>query len=127
MPIKTPHKLTTMTVTDQTIKAGARMANDVWAWMECNKGAFFEIYDFVKSLQARHTTGRVRDRVAVHCMTHGIEVDDDPYKFANAKFAGIARYMALMDPSLMDAPLRFNDSLIDCFGLLPVSYLDLEE
>ena len=124
--IKSPHEPTSLQRTEATIEAGMKMALEVRSWMERNKEAFFAILGYLESLHAREVSGRVRDRVAVFCMQHGIMVDDDPYRFANAKFAGISRYMALMDPTLIGAPLRFNDSVIDCYGLLPVSYLDLE-
>lgn len=122
-PIKSPHERIALVKTGESIMAGRKMALDAKTWMERNKDAFFAIYGFVKSLQSQEKVGRVRDRVAVFCMERGIKVVDEPYKFANAKWAGIARYMALYDPSLIDAPLKFNDSDIDCYGLMPVSYL----
>ena len=121
--IDTPHVRTTLVKTAATIESGKKMARDVRDWMERNEDAFWAILGYVKDMQRKGVTGRVRDRVAVYCITNAIEVDDDPYKFANAKFAGIARYMALIDPTLVNDPLRFNDSVIDCYGLLPVSYL----
>ena len=122
--LDSPHQPTSIARTEATVKAGMRMAADAQAWMEGNEDAFWAILVFVKGLQGRHVAGRVRDRVAVMLMANSVHVDDDPYKFANAKFAGIARYMALVDPSLVGAPLKFNDSVIDCYGLLPVSYLE---
>jgi hypothetical protein len=123
VPIKSPHARLSLVKTGDSIAAGRKMALEAKSWMERNKDAFFEIYGFVKSLQSQEKVGRVRDRVAVFCMERGINVLDEPYKFANAKWAGIARYLALYDPSLMDAPLKFADSDIDCYGLMPVSYL----
>lgn len=110
-------------MTGESIANGRELARKAKGWMERNQGAFFELYKFVKSLQAQEKVGRVRDRVAVYSMQRGIQLGDDPYKFGNAYWAGIARYMALYDPSLIDAPLKFNDSDIDCHGLFPVSYL----
>ncbi|MBQ1450553.1 MAG: hypothetical protein IIZ12_06460 [Eggerthellaceae bacterium] len=124
-PIESPHQPTSIVRTDATVKAGMRMAAEVKAWMEDNEDAFWTILGFVRGLQGKHVGGRVRDRVAVMLMANNVHMDDDPYKFANAKFAGIARYMALIDPSLVGAPLKFSDSVIDCYGLLPVSYLRL--
>lgn len=122
-PIPSPHKRARLVKTGESIEAGRKAALEARAWMERNRDAFFDIYGFVKKLQSQEKVGRVRDRVAVFCMERGIEVDDGPYRFANARWAAIARYMALYDPSLVDAPLAFNDSDIDCYGLLPVSYL----
>ena len=52
-----------------------------------------------------------------------IEVGDEPYTFNNTWWAGISRYLVLHDPTLLEDPIRFRDSDIDCYGLLPVSYL----
>ena len=91
-PIKSPHERIALVKTGDSIMAGRKMAFEAKNWMERNKEAFFEIYGFVKSLQSQEKVGRVRDRVAVFCMERGIKVVDEPYKFANAKWAGIARY-----------------------------------
>ena len=123
VPIKSPHVRTVRVKTGERINNGRALAIKAQGWMERNGHAFFELYRFVKRLQAEERIGRVRDRVAVWCMAHGIEVGDDPYKFGNAYWAGIARYIALYDPSLVGAPLKFHDSDIDCYRLLPVSYL----
>lgn len=121
--IRSPHERKMKTITGERLVNGRAMARMTNTWMENHKDAFFEIYSFVKSLQAQEKVGRVRDRVAVFCMAKGIHLGYDPYKFGNAYWAGIARYLALYDPSLVGAPLKFNDSDIDCYGLLPVSYL----
>ena len=123
VPIKSPHERNSIVITGERINNGRELAHKTHTWMANHKDTFFALYGFVKKLQSEGFKGRVRDRVAVHCMMRGIELGDDPYKFGNAYWAGVARYMALYDPSLIDAPLTFHDSDIDCYGLLPVGYL----
>ncbi|MEG0990526.1 MAG: hypothetical protein RSN88_06665 [Gordonibacter sp.] len=105
------------------ILKGREMAYMSHRWMERSEQAFFAIYHFVKQMQRDETGGRVRDRVAVFCIEHQIVVGMDEFTFGNAYWAGISRYLVLYDESLRDAPIRFNDSYIDYYGLLPVSYL----
>lgn len=105
------------------IESGREMATKVHRWMEVNEAAFRKIYGFVKEMQRTGSKGRVRDRVAAFCVDQSIEVGDEPYTFNNTWWAGISRYLVLHDPSLMEDPIRFRDSDIDCYGLLPVSYL----
>lgn len=119
--IRSPHERA-YTVTGERLASGRRMAERTRAWMESNETAFFEIAGYVKAMQGRGC-GRVRDRVAAFCVDRGIDVGGD-YAFDNTLWAGISRYAALFDPSLAGDPLRFRDSDIDCYGLLPVSYLE---
>ena len=121
--IESPHGLHTLERNEATIEAGRKMSRDAKSWMERNRDAFFEILGYVRELQGRGVKGRIRDRVCVFCMVNAIDVDDAPQKFKNGMFAPLSRYMGLVDPSLIDNPLKFNDSVIDCYGLLPVSYL----
>lgn len=99
------------------------MAEQTRRWMEGNREAFWKIYGFVKNMQFDGGKGRVRDRVASFCVDQSIEVGDSPYTFNNTWWAGISRYLVLYDPTLLNDPIRFRDSDIDCYGLLPVSYL----
>lgn len=110
------------------IESGRKMAESTRRWMEGNEPAFRKIYRFVKDMQRYGGKGRVRDRVAAFCVDQSIEVGDAPYTFNNTWWAGISRYLVLHDPSLLNDPIRFRDSDIDCYGLLPVSYLpELQE
>lgn len=113
-------------ITGENLIKGRNIARKVKVWMEGNPRAFKAIYQYVKTLQAQNAKGRVRDRVSVFCTEHKIKVGDDDYTFSNTYWAGISRYLVLYDPSLKDAPIRFRRSDIDCFGLYPISYLDLE-
>lgn len=108
---------------DEELAAGHRMARMCQRWMEANEDAFREIHRFVGFLQQSGCKGRVRDRVAAFCVDRGVEVGDSPYAFNNSWWAGISRYLVLHDPSLLGDPIRFRNSEIDAYGLLPVSYL----
>lgn len=123
-PIPSPHKRT-FTITGERLVNGRRIAYQSWCWVERNKDAFFTIYDYLKSLGETGCKGRVRGRVAVYCVEHGIQVGDSEFTFSNSYWAGISRYMVLYDKSLLNNPIEFRDSDIDCYGLLPVSYLSM--
>ena len=118
--IESPHTRR-YTVSGERLASGRSMAIRTRGWMESNPSAFFEIVGYVKAMQGRRC-GRVRDRVAAFCVDRGIDVGGE-YAFDNTLWAGISRYAALFDPSLVGDPLRFRDSDTDCYGLLPVSYL----
>lgn len=126
-PIRSPHNRSYVT-TGEKLSNGRKLAYLSNRWMEANEQSFRTIYAYVKGMQAKSHGGRVRDRVAAFCVDHGIEVGDGEYTFSNTYWAGIARYLVLYDKTLLDAPIRLNDSDIDCYGLLPVSYLpELED
>lgn len=120
--IKSPHRRS-FTITGERLVNGRKLAYQTWCWVEKNKDAFFAIYGYLKQLRESGYRGRVRDRVAVYCVEHGIQVGDEEYTFSNSYWAGISRYMVLYDKSLLYHPIEFKDSDIDCYGLLPVSYL----
>lgn len=121
-PIPSPHKRS-FTITGERLHNGRKIAYQTWCWVEKNKDAFFAIHDYLEELAAQGCKGRVRDRVAVWCVEHGIKVGDEEFTFSNSFWAGISRYMVLYDDSLLGHPIEFRDSDIDCYGLLPVSYL----
>lgn len=127
MILESPHEYGKKVVTSGQVDNGKALAEMTARWMAAHEHEFREMLGYVKSLQALGKKGRLRDRVAVWCMQHGITVEEDGYKFANAYWAGISRYMALVDPTLVGAPIRFADSDIDCYGLPSVGYLGLEE
>lgn len=120
--IRSPY-VTERTMSAAHIESGREMATKVHRWMEVNEAAFRKIYGFVKEMQRTGSKGRVRDRVAAFCVDQSIEVGDEPYTFNNTWWAGISRYLVLHDQTLLEDPIRFRDSDIDCYGLLPVSYL----
>lgn len=122
-PIPSPHTRTSLTKTGKRINNGRRLIERTARWMEGNKSAFFAIYRYVKTMQSEENSGRVRDRVAAWCVDNLIKVGDDDFRFSNDFWAGISRYLVIYDDSLLDAPIIFRDSDIDCYGLLPVSYL----
>lgn len=114
----------TGTMRGYKLKNGRSLANYARDWMERNKEAFFMIYDYVKHLQFTGCKGRLRDRVAVYCVEHNLSVGDDGYTFGNSYWAGIARYLVLYDGTLLDDPVKLNESDIDYFGLWPITYLE---
>lgn len=122
-PIPSPHKRSAVTISGERLLNGRKLAETAHSWMEANRDSFFLIYGFVRAMQSDGRGGRVRDRVAAHCVDNGIEIGADPYAFNNNYWAGISRYLVLHDGTLADAPIKFRDSDIDCYGLLPVSYL----
>lgn len=112
-------------VDGKTINLGRKLANSSRRWMEDNEDGFLEIYEFVKGLQARHASGRLHDRVALHCMKLHLRVSDKPeIKFSNDLWTSIARYLVVCDPSLMDAPVKLKPSAIDHVGLWRISWME---
>lgn len=109
------------------IADGRKMAVDAHAWMESHEADFMALLGFVRGLRARGVKGRVRDHAALFCIDHRIKVGTGSKAFANALWAGIERYMVLLDPSLEGYPIRMTDSVIDCYGLIPVSWMEKEE
>ena len=124
--IDSPHAWGRVSVSDADLRDGKAIAENSARWMETHEDAFYAMLGYVKRLQASGVRGRLRDRVAVWYMAHEADFESRGYRFANADWAGICRYMALADPSLVDDPIKFADSKIDCYGLLTVSYLGLE-
>ena len=120
--IRSPHSRG-YAISGERLQAGRKMAQQTHRWMEDNERGFWQIYRFVKGMQRDGGKGRVRDRVAAFCVDQSIRVGDEPYTFNNTWWAGISRYLVLHDPTLHDDPVKFRDSDIDCWGLLPVSYL----
>lgn len=123
-PLRSPHERTRLVTDRESIARGREMARECRVWMELNEDSFRAIHGFLRGLMARGVKGRTRDRVALFCTSNNIDVGDDEHAFRNGKWAGISRYMALYDPALAECGiLKFNDSVIDCYGLLPVSWM----
>lgn len=105
---------------------GRKLAYDTHKWMESHETAFRAILAYLRSLQERGVKGRMHDRVAIFCIDNNINTDSGAYKFSNEIWTGLERYLVLADPSLKGNPINARESAIDAYGLLPVSYLDLE-
>lgn len=121
--LESPHKRTSLVITGENLTSGRRLAEDAHRWLEKNQDGFYKLLHFVQGQQLKGIKGRLRDRVAVYCIENGIQAGVTGYKFANGLWAALARYMVLVDPSLLNNPIEMKDSVIDCYGLLPVSYL----
>lgn len=120
-PVRSPHERTAMTMTGERIAAGRRMAVEAAAWMEGHRGAYEAMRRYVKRMQGDGRRGRVRDRVAAHCADCGLS--DGARALTNGRWAVLARYMVLQDPTLLGDPIELCDSAVDCYGLLPVSWM----
>ena len=101
---------------------GRNLAMDAARWIEGHQQQFNSLYRIIKRMQSEGVKGRVRDRAVVEAMALGITFEQGCYTFANGLWAGLTRYMAYADHSLIDNPLRFNRSDIDNYGLVPISY-----
>lgn len=119
--LKSPHDRETMISNGMRQNRGrdkALMARD---WMEANKEAF----EFVKSYIKDHDKiQNQRDFFREKLMEHKLLSTTNPYAFNNVEWDGLARYLVLADPSLKKK-VEMRDSEIDCWGLYPISYLDL--
>lgn len=122
-PVASPHTRTRLIKNGATIAKGRQMALEAQAWMEDGEDAFRAVHGFLVGLRDSEKRGRVRDRVALFCIDHGLNVGGGSRAFANAKWAAMERYLALYDPSLVGTVIEMQDSYIDCYGLLPVSWL----
>lgn len=126
-PWKSPHERTRLVKTAETMGRGRKDAERCLEWMERNEAQFRELLAFVRGMRDRGERGRVRDRAALYCISHGIETGGPGRFFANGMWAGISRYLVLADPSLGGDPIEMADSNIDCYGLLPVSWMEVAE
>ena len=118
-PWPSPHKRKSVVTSGARINNGRGLASQAARWMESHEESFWKICGFCKTVKG----GRLRDRVALYCLDNGISVGPKPRAFGNDYWAGIARYIVLVDPTLEDNPIKMEDSDIDCYGLVPVSYL----
>lgn len=103
-PYPSPHGRTYLTFTNANWVQGIRQAKEAAAWMEQNRYQFLHIQ--VSAKLARN--------------------DGKPYRVPSPHSGAVARYLLLIEPSLKDT-LSIHDEPIDCFGLLPVSWLDIDE
>ena len=108
--------------TVQACLNGQKMAEQTARWIEKNEDDFYALYAIVKEFQAKGFRGRLRDRVVTEAMNRGVRFEDKGYMFANGLWAGITRYMVVMDPTLKDDPIEFLPSDIDNYGLVPIEF-----
>lgn len=121
-PVKSPHVRTWKNMSVDRFESGRKMAEAAQTWMESNEATFRAVVGFLKGLQRDGRRGRVRDRVAIFCIDNGLRIGGGSQAFTNATWAGIERYIALAEPGLQEM-LSMTDSDIDCYGLLPVSWM----
>lgn len=122
-PIPSPHKRTRLIKNGATIAKGRQMALEAQAWMEGARDEFMAVHGFLAGLRDAGRKGRVRDRAAIFCLDNGISFAGGKRGLTNANWAAMERYLALYDPSLVGTVIEMGDSYIDCYGLLPVSWL----
>lgn len=101
---------------------GRVLAEQAARWIETHPQQFNSLYRIVKRMQSEGVQGRVRDRAVVEAMALGITFEQGGYTFANGLWAGLTRYMAYADPSLIGNPLQFSRSDIDTYGLPQVTF-----
>lgn len=121
--IDSPHVRSTLVMSGQTVAAGMAQARRAAEWMEGHEREFMALVGCCRDMRRRGRRGYMRDRAKIWCADHGVSVEGDGFRFANALWAALARYIALYDPALHDM-LEMHDSAIDCVGLLPVSWHD---
>lgn len=127
-PIKSPfYSECSLTTSGDKLTLGRQLAYSTHQWMETHESAFRSIYKFVKDQQKDGLKSRLHDRVAIYCVDQNIRTDTKDYKFSNDIWTGIERYLVLVDPTLKHNPIQAKASAIDLYGLLPVSYLNLEQ
>jgi len=112
--------------TSESYLNGRKLIERTAEWIGKNTSDFIAIYNYVKDLQASGFRGRVRDRVIAEGMVHGLKFAEDGYTFANDLWAGIARYLVVLDPSLMGSPIEFRQSDIDGYGLVPIDFPEVK-
>lgn len=116
--IPSPHKRNRLAVTGETLIKGRNHALAVARWMDAHRGAFFFI---LNTMQHERVVPRPRDYFANELARRHL-CNDKPFAFNNNLWAGISRYLVLVDPTL-EAKLAMRDAAIDCWGLYPIDYL----
>ena len=106
---------------------GEKLARQTADWMQKNREDFFALYELVKEVRAVGYKGHLRDQVVARAYNTPTRFRDGTFEFAHAIWAGITRYMALMDPELIDNPIVFRPSHIDAYGLEPIDWLNVKE
>lgn len=118
-----PHQRETLCIDADTLAKGRYLSQKTAMWVERNEASFRAILWCCKRAHDNGATSMARNIVAKFCCDNNIKVGDGPSGFDHTVFAGIARYMVLIDPSLEGAPIEFRDSCIDCYGLVPIGFI----
>lgn len=118
-----PHQRETLCIDADTLARGRYLSHKVALWVENNEASFMAIFGCCRRAHDDGATARARGIVENFCSDNNIKVGDGPNGFDNTVFAGITRYMVLIDPSLEGAPIEFRDSCIDCYGLVPIGFI----
>lgn len=105
-------------IDEATLAQGQRLAEATACWLAANMDDFVLLYSIVKDFQRERIRGRIRDRVIAEAIRRGSpRFEAEGFKFANALWAGITRYMCVLDNSLLDNPITLHKSAIDAYGL----------
>lgn len=119
-PWTSPNYSNRLPWTAKSHENGRRLAEATARWIEKNQSDFIAIYNIVKQMQHDGVKRRVREQVIARAMAKGVRFADGDFKFANSLWAGITRYLVVLDPSLAGNPIEFSQSDIDCYGLVPI-------
>ena len=108
--------------TSESYLNGRKLIEPVAGWITANPKWFLFVYDTVKDAQERGGIKRgIRDHVAAKCIERGLKIKEDGFTFPNAWWPGLARYLVILDPSLLNNPIVLMPSDIDGYGLPPVT------
>lgn len=120
-PVPSPHRRS-FVLSGARLRKGRALAVSAKRWMEGNEPVFRALYGYMKQLQGEGARDNLRSRALLWLEDTG-QSTPGGRKLWNGDWAGVERYMVLLDPTLDGDPVSMRDSWIDCFGLLPVSWL----
>lgn len=121
--IKSPYKRK-RPVDGDRINNGRKLAEKTRVWMESHETTYRIIKKYIETSKPSMCN---RSVFKTYCQLSNIEIsDNETYRFDHDLWAGIVRYISLDDPKLQPK-IRMRESDIDCFGLFPISYLNLED
>ena len=113
--------------TSESYLRGRALILPVTGWIENNPDKFMFIYNTVKDAQEHGRLCRdVRGYVANKCIERGVKIQEDGFTFPNAWWPGIARYLVVLDPTLLGDPIVLRQSDIDGYGLPPIEFIKEE-
>ena len=105
----------------EAMEHGRIMAEETADWIDKNPVAFYELFGIVQQIRRDQKKGYLRDRVKIEATDRGLGFGDKMFRRKNGLWAGLVRYMALVDSTLIGDPIRFNKSCIDGYGLPAVA------